>query len=218
MAALEEIILDQSADVADIEMANVDLVPAKAKLQACKNSLERKEAALGVDARQELRHLVSSPYLQRRMKARALKARMQTAIRARKFELDRVERNLHRKKTGKGRDELCIAKELIFSRPQIGDSYSRRREAPRPEDTSARETVQCPVQRDGGSYQKEPGAPERDSAPPHRRIDLEVGRRRRHLAGPWARRHVRQQGTAAVVEERRRPGRNQSDASTGPVC
>lgn len=42
------------------------------------------------------RHLVSSPFIQLRMNALAIKTRLREKIRARKFELDRVERSFRR--------------------------------------------------------------------------------------------------------------------------
>ncbi|KAJ7608819.1 hypothetical protein DFH06DRAFT_1148714, partial [Mycena polygramma] len=71
--SLEEVILDVMSDNVDVEVAAGDLAEAKAKLAKSQASLKLKEAALGCRLREKLR--------------------------SRKFELDRVERNYHRKKT-----------------------------------------------------------------------------------------------------------------------
>ncbi|KAJ7603276.1 hypothetical protein DFH06DRAFT_1022371, partial [Mycena polygramma] len=97
--SLEEVILDVMSDNVDVEVAAGDLAEAKAKLAKSQASLKLKEAALGVNDRQILKNLTNSPYIQARMNARALKCRLREKLRSRKFELDRVERNYHRKKT-----------------------------------------------------------------------------------------------------------------------
>lgn len=72
----------------------------RAKLQKTELLVRRKELALGVSGRKALAQLAKSPYITARMNARALKYRAREKLRNRKFELDRVERNYHRKKTG----------------------------------------------------------------------------------------------------------------------
>lgn len=49
-----------------------------------------KTLALGVDARNDLRQLMTSKFLQLRMNARALKIRIRQRLQERKFELERV--------------------------------------------------------------------------------------------------------------------------------
>ncbi|KAJ7805103.1 hypothetical protein B0H14DRAFT_3485385, partial [Mycena olivaceomarginata] len=66
---------------------------ALAKAQA---NLRRKEAALGVIEHAELQELVKSEYMRLRMNARALKLRLRERLRARKFEMDVVERAYRR--------------------------------------------------------------------------------------------------------------------------
>ncbi|KAJ6534059.1 hypothetical protein DFH09DRAFT_1250036 [Mycena vulgaris] len=96
---LEEAITEDLAELVDVEMAERDLAVARQKLVTSKATLRRKEAALGVDDRQVLRNLVTSGYIQAWMNARALRYRLRHKLCSRKFELDRVERTFHRKKT-----------------------------------------------------------------------------------------------------------------------
>ncbi|KAJ7430688.1 hypothetical protein B0H11DRAFT_2391891 [Mycena galericulata] len=96
---LEERIVEDELDAVDMDMAIRDLNQAKEKLQTCQDTVRRKEAALGVDDRHRLTNLVNSAYIQARMNARALKFRLRAKLRARKFELDRVERTFRRKQT-----------------------------------------------------------------------------------------------------------------------
>ncbi|KAJ7892456.1 hypothetical protein B0H13DRAFT_2234789 [Mycena leptocephala] len=95
----EEAILDPTADLADIEIATQDLQIATAKLRKHEATLRAKEAALGVADKQMLRHLLKSEYIRCRMNARALKYRIREKLRSRKFELERVDQFVHRKKT-----------------------------------------------------------------------------------------------------------------------
>ena len=90
----------EAADAADVAVANIDLETARAKLVNVEQNLRQKEGGLGVTEKQTLNHLVKSPYIRARMNARALKFRLREKLRNRKFELDRVERTYHRKKTG----------------------------------------------------------------------------------------------------------------------
>lgn len=73
-----------------------ELKTAEEGLQKAERTLARKEEALGVNERLELRELAKSEYMQLRMNARALKYRLRARLRARKFELDEVERAYRR--------------------------------------------------------------------------------------------------------------------------
>jgi Skp family chaperone for outer membrane proteins len=75
---------------------------ALAKAQA---NLQRKEAALGVTKHAELQELVKSEYIRLWMNARALKLRLQEQLRARKFEMDIVERTYRRLMNGRHHDD-----------------------------------------------------------------------------------------------------------------
>jgi hypothetical protein len=78
-----------------------DLESAQDALRKAEVNLQRKEEALGVGQFQELEALVNSVYMRCRMNARALKLRLWQRLRARKFELDSVERTLRRLVNGK---------------------------------------------------------------------------------------------------------------------
>ncbi|KAJ7193672.1 hypothetical protein B0H12DRAFT_1207127 [Mycena haematopus] len=95
---LEDIIMGEAGDDADVVIAEGDLEVARVKLTRMQATVTRKEAALGVGDRKTLRHMVKSEYIRARMNARALKYRLREKLRNRKFELDRVERSYHRKK------------------------------------------------------------------------------------------------------------------------
>ncbi|KAF8127341.1 hypothetical protein K438DRAFT_1646448 [Mycena galopus ATCC 62051] len=65
-------------------------------LKKARTALRRKEEALGVDEHEELEQLANSEYMRLRMNARALKLRLRERLRARKFEMDVVERSYRR--------------------------------------------------------------------------------------------------------------------------
>ncbi|KAJ6471983.1 hypothetical protein C8R45DRAFT_936644 [Mycena sanguinolenta] len=73
-------------------LCETELRGAEAALEKSEALLGRREAALGVGEKQELRKMAKSEYLRLRMNARALKLRLRERLRARKFELDAVER------------------------------------------------------------------------------------------------------------------------------
>jgi hypothetical protein len=70
------------------------LMGARKKLEGLRKTLRQQEAALGVDGQTSYQHLKSSPFIQLRMNARALKTWLRDKLAARKFELDRVERSV----------------------------------------------------------------------------------------------------------------------------
>ncbi|KAJ6465260.1 hypothetical protein C8R45DRAFT_1106910 [Mycena sanguinolenta] len=97
---LEDVLIEgDGADAADAAMAEGDLETAWAKLSWTQEAVRRKEQALGVQDRKALKHLKQSKFITARMNACALKYRLREKLRNRKFELDRVERTYHRKKT-----------------------------------------------------------------------------------------------------------------------
>ena len=98
----QETAVNPSAPQTPVEQSPaLALDTALAKLKTVQASLRRKEAALGVQDKQNLRHALKSPYYTHRMNARALKQRIRAKLRNRKFELDRVERPFRRKKAGR---------------------------------------------------------------------------------------------------------------------
>ncbi|KAJ7215792.1 hypothetical protein GGX14DRAFT_359326 [Mycena pura] len=80
----------------DVVMHQVALEAAEEALASAEKLLRDKEKALGVQEHQALHKLVKSTYIRLRMNARALKRRLRDRLRARKFELDKVERSFRR--------------------------------------------------------------------------------------------------------------------------
>ncbi|KAJ7204070.1 hypothetical protein GGX14DRAFT_368993 [Mycena pura] len=80
----------------DAVMHQVALEAAEEALASAEKLLRDKEKALGVQEHQALHKLVKSTYIRLRMNARALKRRLRDRLRARKFELDKVERSFRR--------------------------------------------------------------------------------------------------------------------------
>ncbi|KAJ7080149.1 hypothetical protein B0H15DRAFT_953635 [Mycena belliarum] len=80
----------------DAPLRKIAFESASEALAKAQSQLSNKEAALGVTERQSLNGLGKSQYMQLRMNARALKRRLRDRLRARKFELDRVERSFRR--------------------------------------------------------------------------------------------------------------------------
>lgn len=72
------------------------LAGARKKLEALRKTLRQQETALGVEGQTNYQRLKSSPFIQLRMNARALKIRLRDKLAARKFELDRIERSVRR--------------------------------------------------------------------------------------------------------------------------
>lgn len=140
---LEDTIVEDDLDVVDLEMAVRDLDEAMQKVAKSKEALRRKEAALGVDDRHTLRNLVNSAYIQARMNARALKFRLRAKLRARKFELDRVERTFHLKKAGKPLPILVLppARRLTVRRRQTEYPHRGCGETSRPGDPGVGATL-----------------------------------------------------------------------------
>ena len=58
-----------------------------------RRSIETKTQALGVDGNRDLRRLINSLYLQKRVNARALKMRLHHKLCDRKYEIERLERS-----------------------------------------------------------------------------------------------------------------------------
>ncbi|KAJ7774176.1 hypothetical protein DFH07DRAFT_865935 [Mycena maculata] len=80
----------------DATVYEVQLAAATEALQKAEQKLRLKESALGVGEHQALKRLSTNHYIHLRMNARALKRRLRDRLRARKFELDKVERSFRR--------------------------------------------------------------------------------------------------------------------------
>ncbi|KAJ3792094.1 hypothetical protein GGU11DRAFT_865191 [Lentinula aff. detonsa] len=100
---LQKRVIDVSNDSWDAATAELELEMAIQVLRKAQGRVTKKESALGVDAKHQLRALVKSPFLSKKMNARALKVRIRERLRSRKFELDCLERSYR-----KQRSEQCI--------------------------------------------------------------------------------------------------------------
>ncbi|KAJ3739561.1 hypothetical protein DFH05DRAFT_1537978 [Lentinula detonsa] len=88
---LREIIINPSTPTWDVATAELELQTAKESLSKVQAKLASKERALGERQRVQLRTLVKSTYINKRMNALALLTRIRERLRSRKFELDRLE-------------------------------------------------------------------------------------------------------------------------------
>ncbi|KAJ6564318.1 hypothetical protein B0H19DRAFT_1258773 [Mycena capillaripes] len=92
-AALDAI---EARDSVLIQETKEEQKKAEAELAKVERQLDRKERALGVKEKAQLADLKATRYLELWMRCRALKRRLRERLRARKFELDKVERSAHR--------------------------------------------------------------------------------------------------------------------------
>ncbi|THU82139.1 hypothetical protein K435DRAFT_823279 [Dendrothele bispora CBS 962.96] len=90
---LETLMVSDSSRSDQRAMAEEDLLKAKGQLRTARQKLAQQERHLGIPERRELKQLVSSPFLTKRMNALSLKIRLRQRLRTRKFELDRLERS-----------------------------------------------------------------------------------------------------------------------------
>jgi rRNA maturation endonuclease Nob1 len=93
-------IIDVSSEHWEIATAELELDAALTVLTKARAKVTKKESAMGVTARQQLHHLLKSPFLAKKMNARALKTRVRERLRGRKFELDRLERSYRKQRSG----------------------------------------------------------------------------------------------------------------------
>lgn len=98
---LRKRIIDTSSEPWEIATAELELESAIQALRKAQGRVTKKEDALGVDAKHQLRTLIKSPFLAKKMNAHALKIRIQEWLRSRKFELDRLERSYRKQRSGK---------------------------------------------------------------------------------------------------------------------
>jgi hypothetical protein len=93
-------IIDVANESWEIATAELELETALNVLSKAKGKVTKKESAMGLTARQQLHNLIKSPFLAKKMNARALKTRIRERLRARKFELDRLERSYRKQRSG----------------------------------------------------------------------------------------------------------------------
>ncbi|KAF7372931.1 hypothetical protein MSAN_00499800 [Mycena sanguinolenta] len=110
--ALEEADEEDENAVEDAKQALED---ARATWKKTRDRLRRREEALGLDEKTEVKKQTKTKYFQLRYDARAKKIRLRNLLRARKFEWDRVERT---SRAGIGRQKLRAHTEAAVKRRQ----------------------------------------------------------------------------------------------------
>lgn len=100
IARLELVMVDAESDFLEVESAEERVEALKASSAKTLVQLRMKERALGVQEQEDVRKLMKSPYIQKRMNARALKIRIRDLLRSRKFEFDRIERSFRKQVNG----------------------------------------------------------------------------------------------------------------------
>lgn len=93
-------IIDVSSEQWEIVTAELALEAALNVLTKARAKVFKKEGAMGITARQELCDLLKSPFLAKKMNARALKTRIRECLRGHKFELDRLEQSYRKQQSG----------------------------------------------------------------------------------------------------------------------
>lgn len=97
---LRKRILNTSNEPWETASVELELQTAIQALRKAQGRVTTKESALGVEAKNQLRHLIKSVFLTKRMNARALKTQIRERLRSRKFELDRLERSYCKQHSG----------------------------------------------------------------------------------------------------------------------
>ncbi|KAJ7431665.1 hypothetical protein B0H11DRAFT_1749743 [Mycena galericulata] len=116
-AALQAI-EDEDGDA--IQETKTEVKKAKAALREAETKLKKKEGALGVKERARLTKVGASKYYDVRMRCRALKHRLRDRLRARKFELDRVERSARHHRGRANEKKLGAHAEVAIKRRDPG--------------------------------------------------------------------------------------------------
>ncbi|TFK61658.1 hypothetical protein BDN72DRAFT_934724 [Pluteus cervinus] len=89
---IEQQLSRQDADGYIHALAAVDIQDARKALKHIEGQLRTKEHLLGVNQKAQLSQLINDPYISFRMNALALKTQLRDRLRARKFELNPIER------------------------------------------------------------------------------------------------------------------------------
>ncbi|KAG6812422.1 hypothetical protein H0H93_013833, partial [Arthromyces matolae] len=97
----DSILDDTSTPVDELADAQTELASIRERINKSKENIRRKRRALGFNDLQRLDRLRNDPYIAKRVNALALKHRLKERLRARKFELDRVERAYRNQVNGK---------------------------------------------------------------------------------------------------------------------
>ncbi|TFK59700.1 hypothetical protein BDN72DRAFT_780383 [Pluteus cervinus] len=98
-------LVKSTGDASAFATITIELQQASNDLQVAERRLQKKQATLGLEDERELRQLIDSKFLQLRINALALKARLRDKLRSRKFELDRVEREFRKQRNDQKVDD-----------------------------------------------------------------------------------------------------------------
>ncbi|KAF9061086.1 hypothetical protein BDP27DRAFT_1200709, partial [Rhodocollybia butyracea] len=96
---LQSTLTDMDTPIWEAATTQMEIDSTREALRHAHAKVHQKESALGVVDRQSLRHLLNSPFLTKRMNARALKMRIQERLRSHKFELDRLEQSYRKQQS-----------------------------------------------------------------------------------------------------------------------
>ncbi|THV02106.1 hypothetical protein K435DRAFT_853082 [Dendrothele bispora CBS 962.96] len=102
---LEAVLLSNHSRPDQRAMAGEDIQKAKSDLVKARQNLAQQERSLGIPERRQLKHLLESPFLTKRMNALSLKMRLRQRLRARKFELNRLERSYRKQRSEQRLDD-----------------------------------------------------------------------------------------------------------------
>ncbi|KAG6903516.1 hypothetical protein DXG01_000488, partial [Tephrocybe rancida] len=92
----DALIEDEATPMDEYIEAKADLESVRVRLQDLNTRIRNKQSVLGVTDRARLRNLMNNPFLTARMNALALKQRLRDRLRARKFEMERLERSFRK--------------------------------------------------------------------------------------------------------------------------
>ena len=85
----------------NVTKQSIQFAECRAREQKILNAIRSRRGALGVNDEVNLLALRSSAYLRARLNARALKQRLRTRLRQRKFEIEKLERSYRKTVNGK---------------------------------------------------------------------------------------------------------------------
>ncbi|THU99083.1 hypothetical protein K435DRAFT_659654 [Dendrothele bispora CBS 962.96] len=102
---LQDTIGNPEAAEYEVAAAEVDLPEVTENYEKKTETLRKKERALGVTEKSQLHHLTKSPFISKSMNARAIMMRLRERLRARKFELERLERSYRKQRSDQRLDE-----------------------------------------------------------------------------------------------------------------
>lgn len=112
----------------EIEQLQTQLTTAKKNIEKIQSVIKRKRDLLGVDGRASLAKLKDNKFLHLRLKASALKNRIRTRLRNRKFELERLERAYRHTTSNEDKMHNHIKKQVKRHEPgvvQLATKYNK---------------------------------------------------------------------------------------------